>query len=109
MKSTIAFVLVIVVFCGVGWGAELPSAPAAQPTQVEHDPGAWAFTTGATATGIGAFVKPKYGLMVGVAVGVLGNLQNSKNAHENMAGGIVGAVVGYCIIKTLRKDWHKKN
>ena len=78
------------------------------PRPVEHDPGAWAFTTGFTSTLTGTFVKPKYGLMAGVAIAVLPNLQNSNNAHQNMVGGIIGAGVGYVVIKTLKHDWRKQ-
>ena len=85
----------------------LPEAPRAS-TPGEHDPGTWAFTTGFTSTLTGTFVKPKYGLMAGVAIAVLPNLQNSNNAHQNMVGGIIGAGVGYVVIKTLKHDWRKQ-
>jgi hypothetical protein len=35
-------------------------------------------------------------------------LQDSNNARQNMVGGISGAVGGYLLIKTLKRDWHRK-
>ena len=105
MRSRIVSVVLILALASVCWGAELPSAP----KSVEHDPGAWAATTAFTSELTGTFVKPKYGLMAGVAFAVLGNMQNSNNAHQDMVGGIGGAVAGYLIIKTLRGDWHKSD
>lgn len=78
-------------------------AMAAQP--VEHDPGAWAFTTGFTAGMVGTFTRPWIGFAAGSAVGVLSNLQDSNNARQNMVGSIAGAAVGYVVIKTLKHDW----
>jgi len=102
MKSSIVTVLILAL-ASICWGADLPSTP----TPVEHDPGAWAFTTGTTAATIGIFAKPWIGFAGGVAVAVFPNLQNSNNARQNIVGGIAGAAVGYVIIKTLKKDWHK--
>ena len=102
MKLTVA--ILILALASVCWGQALPSAP----KPVEHDPGAWAFTTGAATSMVGVFTKPSYGLAAGAGIAVLGNLQNSKNAHQNMIGGIGGAVAGYLIIKTLKNDWHHR-
>ena len=102
MKITV--VILMLSLCSLAWGAPLPDAP----KPVEHDPGAWAFTTGFTSAVVGTFTKPSYGLAAGVAVGVLGNLQDSTHAKQNMVGGIVGAVAGYVIIKTIKRDWHRK-
>ena len=102
MRSTITFVLILAL-ASVCLGAELPSAPKA----VEHDPGAWAFTTGFTSAGVGIW-KPWIGLTAGLVVAVAPNLQDSKNAHQNMVGGVAGAAAGYLIIKTLKRDWKHK-
>jgi hypothetical protein len=49
------------------------------------------------------------GLTAGLVVAVAPNLQDSKNAHQNMVGGVAGAAAGYLIIKTLKHDWkHNK-
>jgi uncharacterized membrane protein YfcA len=93
--------------CVAAQCTELPAAPQPQHV-VEHDPGAWAFTTGFTSTLTGAFTKPWIGFAAGSAVAVFGNLQDSNHARQNMVGGIIGSVAGYAIIKTLRNDWHKK-
>jgi hypothetical protein len=93
----------IFVLASICWGTELPNAP----TPVEHDPGAWAVTTAFATVLPGAFTKPSYGLAIGVGVAVFGNLQDSTHAHQNMVGGIGGAVAGYIVIKTLRHDWHR--
>lgn len=97
-------VILILALTSLCWSAPLPNAPVAQHT-VEHDPGAWAFTTGFTAGLTGTFTKPWIGLAAGVAVAVLPNMQNSNNARQNMVGGIGGAAAGYLIIKTLKNDW----
>ena len=103
MRSTITFVLILAL-ASMCFGAELPSAP----KPVEHDPGAWAFTTGFTSAGVGIW-KPWIGLTAGLVVAVAPNLQDSKNAHQNMVGGVAGAFAGYVIIKTLKRDWkHNK-
>ena len=103
MRSTITFVLILAL-ASMCLGAELPSAP----KSVEHDPGAWAFTTGFTSAGVGIW-KPWIGLTAGLVVAVAPNLQDSKNAHQNMVGGVVGALAGYVIIKALKRDWkHNK-
>ena len=102
MRSTITFVLILAL-ASMCFGAELPSAP----KPVEHDPGAWAFTTGFTSAGVGIW-KPWIGLTAGLVVAVAPNLQDSKNAHQNMVGGIAGAFAGYVIIKTLKRDWKHK-
>lgn len=103
MKSFTA-VLLILALASAALGAELPSAP----RPVEHDPGAWAFTTGFTSAITGTFTKPWIGLAAGITVGVASNLQDSNNARQNMVGGITGAVAGYLLIKTLKHDWHRK-
>ena len=106
MRSTITFVLILAL-ASMCFGAELPSAPNPQHL-VEHDPGAWAFTTGFTSAGVGIW-KPWIGLTAGLVVAVAPNLQDSKNAHQNMVGGVAGAFAGYVIIKTLKRDWkHNK-
>ena len=107
MRSLIVVSLVFTLLVGASWGSPLPNAPTPQKS-VEHDPGAWAFTTGFSSALVGTFTKPSIGLGVGVGIAVLGNLQNSNNAHQNMAGGIAGAVGGYLLIKTLKRDWHSK-
>jgi LytS/YehU family sensor histidine kinase len=103
MKSVTA-VLLILALASAAMGAELPSAP----RPVEHDPGAWAFTTGFASTITGTFTKPWIGLATGVTIGIAANLQDSKNARQNMVGGIAGAVGGYVLIKTLKRDWHRQ-
>ena len=103
MKSVIA-VLLILTLASVAMGAELP----ASPRPVEHDPGTWAFTTGSASTITGTFTKPWIGLATGVTIGLAANLQNSNNARQNMVGGIAGAVGGYLLIKTLKRDWHHR-
>ena len=106
MKNIIVTILLVVTLVGAGWGSTLPSAPTPHP--VERDPGAWAFTTGFTAAGVGIW-KPWVGLAAGSAVAIFGNgLQNSHNAHVDMLGGLAGAAAGYLIIKTLKHDWHGK-
>ena len=100
----ITAVILMLSLCSLAWGAPLPDAP----KTVEHDPGTWAFTTGFTSAVVGTFTRPAYGLAAGVAVGVLGNLQDSTHAKQNMVGGIVGAVAGYVIIKTIKRDWKHK-
>ena len=102
MRSTITFVLILAL-ASMCLGAELPSAP----KSVEHDPGAWAFTTGFTSAGVGIW-KPWIGLTAGLVVAVAPNLQDSRAAHQNMVGGIAGAAAGYVLIKTLKRDWHGK-
>jgi hypothetical protein len=52
--------------------------------------------------------KPWIGLAAGVTIGLAANLQDSNNARQNMVGGISGAVGGYLLIKTLKRDWHRK-
>ena len=106
MRSTLRCLVTsiwILALAGAACGAELPSAPKA----VEHDPGAWAFTTGFTSAGVGIW-KPWIGLTAGLVVAVAPNLQDSKNAHQNRGGGIAGAFAGYVIIKTLKRDWKHK-
>ena len=102
----ITAVILMLVLSSICWGAPLPATP--QPHVVEHDPGTWAFTTGFTSVVVGTFTKPSYGLAAGIAVGILGNLQDSTHAKQNMVGGVAGAVGGYLIIKTLKRDWHRK-
>jgi hypothetical protein len=98
--------LLIFALMGASMAAELPTAP--QPVKsVEHDPGAWAFTTGFTSAGVGIW-KHWIGLTAGLVVAVAPNLQDSRAAHQNMVGGIAGAAAGYVLIKTLKRDWHKK-
>ena len=100
--KTIATILILALG-SLCWGESLP----ATPKPVEHDPGAWAITTGTVAVA-GGIYKPWVGFAAGTAVAVFGNgLQNSHNAHVDMLGGIAGAAVGYVIIKTLKKDWRK--
>jgi LytS/YehU family sensor histidine kinase len=103
MKSVTA-VLLILALASAAMGVESPSPP----RPVEHDPGAWAFTTGSASAMTGTFTKPWIGLAAGVTIGVAANLQDSNNARQNMVGGIAGAVGGYLIIKTLKRDWHRK-
>ncbi len=103
MKSVTA-VLLILVLASAAMGAELPSSP----SPVEHDPGAWAFTTGFASAITGTFTKPWIGLATGVTIGLAANLQDSKNARQNLVGGITGAVGGYLLIKTLKRDWHRR-
>jgi branched-subunit amino acid ABC-type transport system permease component len=103
MKNVIA-VLLILALASAAMGAELPSSP----RPVEHDPGAWAFTTGFASTITGTFTKPWIGLATGMSIGFAANLQNSNNARQNMVGGIAGAVGGYLLIKTLKRDWHRR-
>lgn len=83
----------------------LPNAPAPQHV-VEHDPGAWAFTTGFSSAVTGTFTRPWIGFAAGAAIGVFSNLQDSNNARQNMVGAVAGSAVGYVVIKTLRRDWH---
>jgi LytS/YehU family sensor histidine kinase len=103
MKSVIA-VFLILALASAAMGAELPSAP----RPVEHDPGAWAFTTGFASAMTGTFTKPWIGLAAGVTIGIAGNLQDSNHARQNMVGGIAGAVGGYLLIKTLKRESHRK-
>jgi hypothetical protein len=103
MKSVTA-VLLILALASAAMSAELPSSP----RPVEHDPGAWAFTTGFGSVITGTFTKPWIGLAAGVSIGLAANLQDSNNARQNMVGGISGAVGGYLLIKTLKRDWHRK-
>jgi LytS/YehU family sensor histidine kinase len=103
MKSVTA-VLLILVLASLAMSAETPSSP----RPVEHDPGTWAFTTGSASVITGTFTKPWIGLAAGVTIGVAANLQGSDNARQNMVGGIAGAVGGYLVIKTLKRDWHRK-
>jgi hypothetical protein len=103
MKSVTA-VLLILALASAAMGADLPSAP----HPVEHDPGAWAFTTGFASGMTGTFTKPWIGLAAGVTIGVAANLQDSNHARQNMVGSIAGAVGGYLLIKTLKRDWHRK-
>ena len=103
MRSTITFVLILAL-ASMCFGAELPSAP----KPVEHDPGAWGATTVFTTTVTGAFTRPWIGFAAGVVVAVAPNLQDSRAAHQNMVGGVVGALAGYVIIKTLKRDWKHK-
>jgi len=103
MKNVTA-VLLILALASAAMGAELPSSP----RPVEHDPGAWAFTTGVGSAITGTFTKPWIGLAAGVTIALAANLQDSNNARQNMVGGISGAVGGYLLIKTLKRDWHRK-
>jgi hypothetical protein len=103
MKSVTA-VLLILALASAAMGAELPSPP----HLVEHDPGAWAFSTGFASAITGTFTKPWIGLAAGVTIAVAANLQDSNNARQNMVGGITGAVGGYLLIKTFKRDWHRK-
>lgn len=94
-------------FAGIDSDAQtLPNAPNPQHV-VEHDPGAWAFTTGTVAV-VGGIYRPWVGFAAGAAVGVFSNLQNSNNARQNMVGAVAGSAAGYVIIKTLKHDWHHK-
>jgi len=97
-------VLLILALASTAMSAELPSSP----HPVEHDPGAWAFTTGSASAIIGTFTKPWIGLATGVTIGVAANLQDGNGARQNMVGGISGAVAGYLLIKTLKHDWHRR-
>jgi len=103
MKSVIA-VLLVLALASAAMGAELPSSP----RPVEHDPGTWAFTTGFASALTGTFTKPWIGLATGVTIGLAANLQDSNNARQNMVGGIAGAVGGYLLIKTFKRDWHRR-
>jgi hypothetical protein len=103
MKS-ITTGLLILTLATAAMGVELPSSP----RPVEHDPGTWAFTTGSASAIIGTFTKPWIGLAAGVTVGLAANLQDSNNARQNMAAGVAGAVGSYLLIKTLKRDWHRK-
>ena len=103
MKSVTA-VLLVLALASAAMSAELPSSAHA----VEHDPGAWAYTTGFASAITGTFTKPWIGLAAGVTIGLAANLQDSNNARQNMVGGISGAVGGYLLIKTLKRDWHRK-
>jgi hypothetical protein len=105
LRYAAVLTLVLTLITGTMWGSELPTAPTVQKS-VEHDPGAWAFTTGATATVVGIY-RPWLGLTAGLVVAVAPNLQDSRAAHQNMIGGIAGAFAGYVLIKTLKHDWHK--
>jgi uncharacterized membrane protein YccC len=99
--------MLILVLGSLCWGNNLPATPQPQAS-VEKDAGAWAFTAGTAATGIGAFTRPWIGFVAGTTIAVFGNgLQNSHNSHVDMLGGIGGAAVGYVIAKTLRHDWRK--
>ena len=99
--KTIATILILALG-SLCWGESLP----ATPKPVEHDPGAWAITTGTVAVA-GGIYKPWVGLAAGSAWAVFGNMQDQRAAHQNMVGGIAGSVAGYLIIKTLKKDWRK--
>jgi hypothetical protein len=103
MKGVIA-VLLVLVLASAALGTELP----ASPHPVEHDPGAWAFTTGPVAVITGTFTKPWIGLAAGATIGVAANLQDSTHARQDMVGSLAGAVGGYLIIKTLKHDWHRR-
>ena len=72
MKTVIA-VLLILALASVAVGAELPSSP----RPVEHDPGAWAVTTGFASAITGTFTKPWVGLAAGVTIGLAANLRLS--------------------------------
>ena len=102
--KTVTAVLLILALASAAMGAELPSSP----RPVEHDPAAWAFTTGFASTITGTFTKLWIGLAAGVTVGLAANLQDNKNARQNMVGGIAGSVGGYLLIKTLKRDWHSR-
>ena len=102
MKNVVA-VLLILALASAAMGAEIPFPP----RPVEHDPGTWAFTTGFASAATGTFTKPWIGLAVGVTIGVAANLQDSNSARQNMVGSIAGAVGGYLLIKTLKRDWHR--
>jgi hypothetical protein len=109
MRFTLRYLVVstlILALAGAAWGQPLPSAPNPQHI-VEHDPGAWAITTALTSTGVGIW-KPWVGLTAGLVVAIAPNLQDSRNAHQNLVGGVAGAFAGYVIIKTLKHDWHGK-
>ena len=99
-----AYFMMIVVIVGVLIG----EARCQQPKPAEHDPGAWAFTTGFTSSVTGTFTRPWIGLAAGIGLGVAANLQNSNNARQNMVGSVIGSVAGYAIIKTLKHDWHHR-
>jgi hypothetical protein len=103
MKSVTALLLILAL-ASAAMGVELPSSP----RPVEHDPGTWAFTTGCATAITGTFTKPWIGLAAGVTVGLAANLQDSNNARQNMVGGMAGAVGGYLLVKTLKRDWHRK-
>ncbi len=103
MKSVTALLLILAL-ASAAMGAELPSSP----RPVEHDPGTWAITTGFASAITGTFTKPWIGLAAGVTIGLAANLQNSNHARQNMVGGIAGAVGGYLLIKTFKRDWHRK-
>jgi hypothetical protein len=102
-----ALVIMLACFLSEAHCQPLPATPQPQHV-VEHDPGAWAVTTGFTSTLTGAFSKPWIGFAAGTAVAVFGNMQDSTHAHQNMVGGIAGAAGGYLITKTLKHDWHHK-
>jgi hypothetical protein len=88
--------------CGHGRGTSIiPTSRGARSGRV-------AFTTGFGSAITGTFTKPWIGLAAGVTIGLAANLQDSNNARQNMVGGISGAVGGYLLIKTLKRDWHRK-
>lgn len=102
-------VVLTILLCTFAVAQPLPDAPSARKASVvEHDPGAWFATGMFTPVIVGCFTKPSYGLAAGVAIDVLANMQNSRNAHQNMVGAIGGSVAGYLIIKTLKRDWHHR-
>ena len=43
------------------------------PKPVEHDPGAWGFTTMSATLATGTFTKPSIGFAAGVVIGVVSN------------------------------------
>ena len=96
--------ILVLSLSSIALGTPVPSAPTPHP--VERDPVAWGVTTGFTSSLTGTFVHPWIGFAAGVAVAVFPNMQDSRNAHQNMVGGMIGAGAGYVLIKTLRKDWH---
>lgn len=99
MKTLTLFVLVL---SSVSWGQSRPQHI------VEHDPGAWAVTTGFTTVVTGTFTKPWVGFAAGVTIGVASNLQDSNHARQNIVGAVIGSAAGYVLIKTMKHDWSRK-
>jgi hypothetical protein len=105
MKSSIVTVLILAL-ASICWGADLPSAPT--PT-VEKDPVAWGITGIFAPVVVGTFTKPAIGFWAGIVIDIAGNSRFSAPGDKtNMVAAMVGTSAGYLLIKTLKRDWHKR-
>ena len=105
MKTITA--IIILAIASACYGAELPSAPTQQT--VEHDPVAWGITGIFPSATIGIFTKPAMGFWAGIGIDIAGNSRFSAPGDKtNMVAAMVGTSAGYLLIKTMKRDWHKK-